>query len=357
MKITSTSQPYHLPQLDGLRGIAITLVTLGHLASFSLHRWVAVANAFAQLGVLLFFVLSGFLITTLVTAEKQKNDSVNLASFYSRRILRLAPAFLAFMAAVICLMFMNLIPRIPGYEIAACFLYMRNIFGRNEAVAHLWSLSLEEQFYIAWPPLVKLLAPNRLIIISISGTVILCVWRAVAMSMHLFDYNMGIYYMRPYFRFDSILVGCCLALCLRYRPLASEQFQSMFKRIPTALIWGLVCVWTLIGQTLSSPMYITVQMLGVTWLLFRAISAETSGILTASPLKFLGKLSYSLYLWQQIFLVTTFQQWGIVGKFPFNVITCFIIALVSYFGVERPFLKLKTRWQPRIATLAAAEAP
>src|SRR6266852_3216535 len=54
MKITSTSQPYHLPQLDGLRGIAITLVTLGHLASFSLHRWVAVANAFAQLGVLLF---------------------------------------------------------------------------------------------------------------------------------------------------------------------------------------------------------------------------------------------------------------------------------------------------------------
>jgi len=344
-----------LPQLDGLRGVAIAFVLFGHVVQFSLHRLITIGNSLAQLGVLLFFVLSGFLITTLITDEKQSSGNVNLTQFYWRRILRLAPAFLLFMAAVIWLMLMHRIPRIPNYEIIACFLYVRNIFGRSEALAHLWSLSLEEQFYIVWPPLVKLFDSNRLLAISVVVTIAMCLWRGLAIFINLFDYNLGIYYIRPYFRFDSILIGCCLALCLKYKPVVGRQLQNMQKLIPTFVVWALVIAWSVIGQSLSRPLYISVQMLGVTWVLFRAVTGKSFRVLASWPLKSLGKISYSLYLWQQIFLVTLHPGWGIVSKFPINVIACFLAATASYFGIERPFLRLKNKRQSKLNALAIAE--
>src|SRR5258708_8945833 len=136
-EIVEASWVGHLPQLDGLRGVAITLVLVGHVTQFSLHRFEAMGNFLAQLGVLLFFVLSGFLITSIIAAEKRNHGTVDLPNFYWRRILRLAPAFLLFIAAICFLMLKGWIPRIAKYKIAACFLYFINIVGPSEYVCHL----------------------------------------------------------------------------------------------------------------------------------------------------------------------------------------------------------------------------
>jgi peptidoglycan/LPS O-acetylase OafA/YrhL len=304
---------------------------------------VEIGNSLGQLGVLLFFVLSGFLITTLIVSEKQENRRIDLARFYWRRALRLVPAFMLFMLVVVVLAVTHKIPAIRAYEFAACFLYIRNIFGRSEIVAHLWSLSLEEQFYILWPPFVSFWNSGRLLIASIMLTAAFCLWRAIAIAANLFDYNSGIYYQRPWFRFDSILMGCCLALLLRNKP-QPGVIQKALKRVPVVVIWALLIGWSLVGEGSYRPVYLSLQTLGVTWLLFRAVTGEKFLLLTAPPLKFLGKISYSLYLWQQPFLVAGFANWGAIEKPPINIIVCFLAAIASYFCIEKPFLRLKNKW-------------
>ena len=338
----SNERASHIPQLDGLRGVAIGLVLAGHFLQFSLGKYAALGNSFGQLGVLLFFVLSGFLITTLIVSEKQKNGRINLVRFYWRRALRLVPAFMLFMFVVILLTITHRIPAIRAYEFAACFLYIRNIFGRSEIVAHLWSLSLEEQFYILWPPFVSFWNSSRLLIASVVLTAAFCLWRAFAIAANLFDYNAGIYYFRPWFRFDSILIGCCLALLLRNKP-QPGVIQRALKRVPVVMIWALLIGWSLVGEGSYRPVYLSLQTLGVTWLLFRAVTDHKFLLLTAPPLKFLGKISYSLYLWQQPFLVAGFANWGIIERPPINLIICFLVAIVSYFLIEKPFLQLKDK--------------
>src|SRR5258708_3134688 len=349
-----------LPQLDGLRGVAIVLVLIGHITQFSLHRFETVGNFLAQLGVLLFFVLSGFLITSIITAEKTNRGTVDLKNFYWRRILRLAPAFLVFMSAVYWLMSKGWIPQIPRYEIAACLLYVRNIVGRSEAVAHLWSLSLEEQFYTLWPPIVKFVESTKLIWIAILLTVGMSVWRGVAIALHLFDYNLGIYYIRPYFRFDSILIGCSLALLLNRVKAGGHGFGTALTSTPLWMVWVLVLAWTLVGDSLAHPIYISVQMLCVTWLVFRIVTGSRFYWLTSPPFRFMGKISYSLYLWQQILIVSVYPMWRLVHAFPMNLICCFLLATVSYFGIERPFLRIKDRGKGsrnRASTLESGVVP
>src|SRR5258708_19580258 len=98
-EIVEASWVGHLPQLDGLRGVAITLVLVGHVTQFSLHRFEAMGNFLAQLGVLLFFVLSGFLITSIIAAEKRNHGTLDLPNSYCRRILRLPPPLLLFISS------------------------------------------------------------------------------------------------------------------------------------------------------------------------------------------------------------------------------------------------------------------
>lgn len=139
-----------IPSLDGLRAIAILLVVWGHWAEVSFHS--PIAGAYASLGRRIFFVLSGFLITTLLMKEHGKSSTIQLQRFYVRRAYRILPAAIVFMATVFVIFWHEL----RWYHMAAAVLYVVNFdFAHPWCLGHLWSISVQEQFYFVWPSVLK----------------------------------------------------------------------------------------------------------------------------------------------------------------------------------------------------------
>jgi peptidoglycan/LPS O-acetylase OafA/YrhL len=139
-----------IPSLDGVRAIAILLVVWGHWAEVSYHS--AVAGAYASLGRRIFFVLSGYLITTLLMKEYGKSSTIQLRRFYVRRAYRILPAAMAFMVPV----FVIYGHELRWYHMAAAALYVVNFdFGHPWFLGHLWSISVQEQFYFLWPSVLR----------------------------------------------------------------------------------------------------------------------------------------------------------------------------------------------------------
>jgi peptidoglycan/LPS O-acetylase OafA/YrhL len=161
----------------------------------------------------------------------------------------------------------------------------------------------------------------------------------IAIHLKWFDYGAGIYYTRTQFRIDSILIGCFLALFLAN----GGRVPKFIRSFPVSAVWLVVLAWTLIGESISRELYLTGQMVGAAWILFRSITATRFAFLTSAPLRFVGNISYSLYLWQQVFLEVKSPSWGPLQVFPINLAMSFACALGSYFLIERPFLRMKGR--------------
>jgi peptidoglycan/LPS O-acetylase OafA/YrhL len=195
----------HFPQLDGLRALAILFVVAGHVIHHSFG--VPLGGNLAGLGVLLFFVLSGFLITGLLDREKNQTGSIALSIFYFRRMLRLFPALFFFLVVVSILIKLKVIVDTPWYTVVACLIYARNIWGRGYATNHIWSLSIEEQFYASWPWIMRAFSRVQALRIAVAGAIAVNLFRVVAIHGNWFNYWSGTFYERPWFRFDSILIG------------------------------------------------------------------------------------------------------------------------------------------------------
>ena len=168
---------------------------------------------------------------------------------HSSRLLRLGPALILFLLVVSTLIYVRLITDVPRYELLACIFYARNIFGRSQSLSHLWSLSLEEQFYLCWPMLFSILPIKRSLTIIVALTSLISLWRGLAIYWNLFDYNSGVYYVRPYFRFDSILIGGCLAIALASRPGFLSLAKSVSRQLPAGLGRALLLGWLRIGRS------------------------------------------------------------------------------------------------------------
>jgi len=337
----------HYPQLDGLRGVAVLLVIAGHILMFSHHF----ANEFGSLGVMLFFVLSGFLITSLLINERDHSGDIDVRAFYQRRLLRLGPALAVFLTAVALLAFARLIVDVRPYELFCCVFYVRNIFGRSDSLGHLWSLSLEEQFYLFWPWLMRWIGPRRMLRMALLAIVVISVARMVAIAAGWFDYNLGITYVRPWFRFDSILIGCCIALGRAGDGAVMEGIDGIVRRTPPLVLWTGLFGWTIWGNQMSHVWFLTIQMLAAALVVLQLLSAPASSVrvlLCNRMLRHIGRVSYGLYLWQQLFTANPAARWGALQVFPVNVAASFTIAEISYHFVERPFLLLKERLRPRL---------
>jgi peptidoglycan/LPS O-acetylase OafA/YrhL len=222
----------HIPELDGFRGLAVLVVLAGHYLDFRMPNPRPEFATIDKLGVLLFFVLSGFLITGLLYRERNASGSIDFKRFYFRRVLRLAPALLVFLATVTILIRIGWITDVPRREILECLLYARNLFGRSLSLGHIWSLSLEEQFYLVWPLVFTLLPIKRCASYVTAICVTLACWRSLAIAANLFSYDRGIFYMRPYFRFDSILIGASLVLWLSTSSQAVAVLKTWIARVP-----------------------------------------------------------------------------------------------------------------------------
>ena len=323
-------------------------MVVGHILVFRLGRgyqWTEVAS----LGVLMFFVLSGFLITGLLCSEESMRLTVSLRNFYVRRAFRILPAFACFILVVICLKYLGFIADASWKTIAVSVVFLRNFFGSGPTLGHLWSLSLEEQFYLIWPIAFKLLGRRRLFAPTLGLILGVALYRGVAICFAPYDYGRGIFEIRTDFRIDSILVGCALALFLDRRKRRPQQFSTLVRWlthpvwvIPVLTWWTLACD---VGAFRS--VYLSVQTVLVLSLVFHVIAFQDSKVsqsMRARWLRFVGLISYSLYLWQQPFLVVNEPSWGVIRKLPWCIGMCVAVAVLSYFFVERPFLRMKRRF-------------
>ena len=338
----------HYPELDGFRGLAVLLVVVGHVVLFSR----GVHSHLGSLGVLLFFVLSGFLITGVLLNEKDARGRISLSNFYLRRVLRLAPALLIFLAVVTALIYVGEIVDVPWYEVVVGLFYMANIVGHSLPLGHLWSLSLEEQFYAMWPWLVARLPMRRLLFIAAAITCAVAIARMLTIWNGWFAYNSGMVYRRPWFRIDSIMVGCWLCVAIS-DDIWRARVTRLVAAISPALVWATLLVWTLLEGRIFPTAFLTVQTVLCAMVLGRLILAPTpllSQIFSNPILRHLGKISYGLYLWQQLFVDNPNSHWGLLQRFPINVIVALAIAELSYWLVEVRFLN----WKETFSALSAS---
>ena len=332
------------PALDGVRGIAILLVVAHHAAQWP-------SGGF--LGVDLFFVLSGFLITTLLLEERSTRGRISLRLFYARRALRLLPA-LALMLATFVIVSVSAGAN-PAEVLKRAGLgasYTANIAAawwpdsQHPPLRHLWSLAMEEQFYLVWPLVligITRLARRHLAPLIVAAISILWVETFVLIAT---GHRGDRIYMGPDTRAIPLLMGCGLA-CL----LAQDRQRVS---APLAGIAGLTFVYLALFLHGDRP---SALLLGVT--LFAAASAvliaaamtldPVKRALSSWPLVQLGVISYALYLWHPLTLLAVGSPAGRpdgILRPAVGMIAAIAIAAASRRFVERPFLRLKGRLHP-----------
>lgn len=317
-----------IPSLDGWRGIAILLVLITHYQSAFLGklRW----NS-GQHGVQIFFVLSGYLITQQLLSTKR----IHLRAFYLRRAFRILPAAF-FYLAVLSLLTLIVAPEIQGTGIVASLLFFRNYLPQTNAnlfTNQFWTLSVEEQFYLAWPATLLLLGKRR----AAGVAAILCAATAGWRMAFWAHYAVIPHFQDTEIRADGLLIGCLLAIALSEPPIkrwASEWARSVFwLAFP---IFAVDC--TIFGYILPLHESIVIAaMIGST-----SISPDffLSRMLDWTPLATVGVLSYSIYLWQQLFL---HPFWG-----PLWPALLGASVLFSYAIIENPTRRLGRKIASRI---------
>lgn len=344
-----------IPGLDGVRAVAILLVIYAH-GSFPGHDTVALKTLKGKcgfLGVQLFFVLSGFLITTLMLREVARSGRLNLRGFYLRRVLRIVPAYLAYLAVIAGL-------QAGGYaelrpvDWAGALTYTSNFVPSPWPVetCHTWSLSVEEHFYLLWPVCVAglgLAAGRRVA----AGCLIGCMLLRWGALVWLSDEAARRIDLWTFTRMDDLAVGCLVAFAVRSAD--GRRWLDALTRpaLLTACLLGVLAVQIgssrAVGARLFSPP-VFAPLLAVTntltaggialmvWVVVSPTRPRLAGWLESPVLRAVGVGSYSLYLWHPLFCG---QGFGAFAVFPLNLIGMGVAAVVSYRLIERPFLRLK----------------
>lgn len=329
--------------LDGLRAASILLVLIGHVAgTVNAPLWLTPLHNLGNFGVKLFFVISGFLITYLLLEEKKISGNINLTQFYLRRSFRIFPAFYCYIFCIVIAEYFGWINLMPDDVFHAATYTMNYHHERAWALNHTWSLAVEEQFYLLWPFLLLLLG-----------------------NKHAFTFVIGFIFLGPFIRAgmwfandtdvsaltrefqavaDALASGCLLAF-LRHRGieppnwLLSKWFfviATSFFIIPALLYKIEPFLFYSIGQSVANIMAVLI--------VWHCISMGKGLLFTCLNHPFsiwLGTLSYSLYLWQEPFLNSWSVSW--FASWPINIVLAFLFAIMSFYFVERPCLRIKAK--------------
>jgi len=316
------------------------------------------------LGVDIFFVLSGFLITRLLLEERQMTGHVGLLRFYLRRVLRLFPALVAVSIAVAVYAHIWLdheqAVRTWNDVIATATYHMnwvealtpRPLFGLLD---HAWSLSIEEQFYVLWPLL--LIAAHKLGgVRAVLGAALVGALASEALRVGLLDPHVT-FDPRVYYGLDThadgLLIGCALAAATL---LWSDLVPTLHGRAtrwagPAALvvIAGFVATVGLGSRWLYEWGYLVFVLVTAVLVADLYAGGLTSRLLHHEPLVFVGRISYGLYLWHwPVYLVLNGGRihWPFIPLTLLRLAVSGLCALASFVLVERPFLRVKDRLEP-----------
>ena len=329
----------HNDALDGIRALAVAMV-------LGFHAF-APGAAGGYLGVDIFFVLSGFLITSLLLEELRRSDAIDLGRFYLRRLLRLTPPLLLMLAAYLVLApiawpQMAFHTDVRDVLISTFYLsdYASAFWALPQYLRHTWSLAVEWHFYLLWPLVLLLLArrmrSKHLAMCLGALYLVFTAWRVYC------DLNGDAGYTHAYYRFDTRLsgltAGSLLALLLtQWRP--RFRFRHTELAGIVALIVIALCTWKFHVQSNAAMFFgITMVEMAAVALVFLCLSPESKIVrpLFAHPLaSYIGRMSYGIYLWHYPIFV---YLWG---RAPWYVIlfggglVSLGLAMVSYHTVER----------------------
>ena len=335
-----------------------------------------------NLGVRFFFVISGFLITWLLLKEFNQTEAISLKDFYIRRFLRILPIYFAFVLVLVMLqMFTHFKETRAGW--LGMLTFTRNYVDASGPSGHLWSLAVEEQFYLIWPSLLFLICRctlrAKLLVLAIpilSAPFFRARNYILYHSHNGFLHHLDGFHLQPAFLnvafykysffcyYDSLAVGCLAAIWLANKNSTTEKIikKSGNKLVALALCFIIIphvaenfpySINQLVGAGFTA-FGATFQAVGFGFLLIHSLlepRLDFYRVLNWKWVVWIGVLSYSLYIWQQIFFSKAWRGeltpdqlvdplWAV-----FWVLPVFGVAMISYYGLERPLLKLRFRFR------------
>jgi len=346
--------PYYFKEkqilsLDGLRAVSIILVIINHVA-LNYPGSVVKDMGFGSLGVNIFFVISGFLITFLLLKEKMQYGNISLKNFYGRRVLRIIPVAYLFILVLFLLNYRFNLSLGTGTFLRPLFFCENFVDHPTYGPAiHYWSLGVEEQFYLIFP---WLLTKGIKIFLRVAIALFFLVPVIVYTNYHLpagmpwLQMPMNILNSLLGKGMLSILTGCIAAILVFKFP---GKFSVKFKYATLIQAGLFMATWFFNQYNWPAGINNIMLSISIAMLLLSVINNRENivfRILNSRIVRYIGTISYSLYIWQQIF---AFQQpWANTGfpgrSIPINLFLLLITAMVSYHGYEKQFLKLKTRF-------------
>jgi peptidoglycan/LPS O-acetylase OafA/YrhL len=333
-----------IPSLDGFRAISIILVLIAHgrLSKGFLSNYGAIAKHGA-VGVTIFFVLSGFLITTLLLNEQAKNGHIAIKKFYLRRAFRILPVMVLYVVFIAIWRYIENID-VKNSEILHSLTFTMNFYqGKNFwYLGHYWTLSVEEQFYMIWPSII-IIFRHHIKTIAFVSILYSCIVRVLSYKFPAYQFIL----LSPYFNYsDAIMVGALGGILYFENPdiIDLNFFRSYFLQLLAIGVIGLFLWLSNNGKlpiiTLPFGNFMISSLL--MFLIFSYIKPSGSlvyTILNSKVMVHLGILSYSIYVWQQFFVFGVFNTiWRV---FPYSLIAIYVVSAISYYLWERPFLNFK----------------
>lgn len=366
-----TGQTFYHPELDVLRFVAFLAVFMHHALprdarlyvnsglSPTAIEWLLTAKEAGAFGLDLFFALSSYLITELLLREQASRGSFSVSAFYVRRALRIWPLYFTFLALTVFVI-PTLIPadRFGSIYIVSFALFLGNWVCATKGLpfsvaSPLWSISVEEQFYIGWPLMLRLFGISRLKQLALAMLVLAFVTRLL---LAIFGVEHPGVWCNTIARLDPIALGAILAFALKGR---APQLSKALRIVLCVLA---LASWWLIARYLKQDGLTSVATFGLSALasvaLLIAVLRSEARILRVPPfswLVYLGRVSYGLYVFHLFALAFVMQLavvpvLGIPLNFELRVVLSFLLtvalAAISYRWLEQPFLRLKDRFRP-----------
>jgi peptidoglycan/LPS O-acetylase OafA/YrhL len=324
--MTTPAHDRRIPSLDGLRAISILLVILSHLVKWK-HISGQVLGSYGTLRVFIFFVLSGYLITNILLGEYQRTSTISLRNFYIRRAFRIFPAAFVFLA-VVSILYRS---QMSWFHITAAVFYFANMDpSRPWVFGHLWSLSIEEQFYLLWPFALKKWYRHRTWIV-LGAFWITPVFRT---ALYAFKVRNGLAGSLPLFS-SHLAIGCLLAIL-------APRIPKISRSVALIMLAGLILIPWFAGNTPARTLFslfVLSPLLNISaaGLVLHVIQSPY-GALNWQPVVWLGRISYSLYLWQELFCSNAALHGGY-----FLILPSIACACLSFYLVEQPMLRMRDR--------------
>lgn len=349
-----------LPSLDGWRAVSISLVLLSHCMYAGgfpprlIPGWDAAG--LGGLGVRCFFVISGFLITWLLVSEREETGRINLGNFYIRRVLRIFPVYFTYLGILAFLT--RYWQDAPSW--AGNLTFTTNFVGSPFPTFHLWTLGVEEQFYLLWPLILLLCAasgktlPKVLLIPLVVAPVV----RLLFCKRWFPDHMDWLFQGYSFFsKCDSLAYGCIGSVLLFYH---RQRVQTLYQKYFALISWSALALIALplllrhmyFPPRLQAALFDCMQASGFLALLLQSILYPGKGFSRALNwrwVRHLGVLSFSIYIWQQMFCGTDFSVFGRESawwtRFPMWIPVTLLVAHLSYYLLEKPFFSLRQKFR------------